>query len=52
MLIAAQMVVQEGVALIFEIPQSGLVAKPNAKRIIAVRIKINSVFPGFYENFL
>lgn len=44
MLIAAQMVVHEGVALILEIPQSGLVANPKPKRIAAIKIKMTSIF--------
>lgn len=51
MLIAEQIVVQEGVALIFEMPQSGLVAKPKTKRIPAIKIKTISIFTVFSENF-
>ena len=50
MLIAEQIVVHEGVALIFEIPHNGLVANPKAKRIIAIKIKMISIFVIFSEN--
>jgi len=49
---AEQIVVHEGVALIFEMPQSGLVAKPKTKRIPAIIIKTISTFTVFSENFL
>jgi hypothetical protein len=50
MLMAEQIVVQEGVALIFEMPQSGLVAKPKTKRIRAIKIRISSIFLVFSKN--
>ena len=50
MLIAEQIVVHEGVALIFEIPHNGLVANPKAKRIIAITMKMISIFVIFSEN--
>lgn len=51
MLIAEQIVVQEGVALIFEIPHKGLVAKPKTKRITAIKIKTISIITVFSEYF-
>ena len=52
MLIAEQMVVHEGVALIFEIPHNGLVEKPKIKSAIAIANKMISRFTGFSRNFL
>ena len=52
MLMAAHIVVHEGVALIFEIPHKGLVAKPKAKSIAAIKIKMISTFTVFSENLL
>lgn len=52
MLIAVQIEVQEGVALIFEMPHSGLVAKPKTNSITAIKIKIISILIVFSENFL
>lgn len=51
MLIAEQMVVHEGVALIFEIPHNGLVEKPKIKSAIAIANKMISRFTGFSRNF-
>src|SRR6185437_8678705 len=50
MLIAEQIVVHEGVALILEIPHNGLVAKPKTKRRIAIAITNISKFFGFSRN--
>lgn len=51
MLMAEQMVVHEGVALIFEIPHSGLVANPKTNSITAIKIKMISILIVFSENF-
>ena len=44
--------VHDGVALIFEMPHNGRVAKPKAKSTMAIRIKIISTFETLSENFL
>ena len=49
---AAQMVVHDGVALIFEIPHKGLVENPKIKRAAAIMMKITSGLPALFENFL
>ena len=48
-MIAEQIITQDGVARIFEIPQSGLVAKPIASRAMAAAAKKAYQLSGFAE---